>query len=775
MASIPEQLAAAPVTDTLTGSPSEVTWPQLGWANERGTFEAEGWKPPSYNEWAPTHSYGGALYKATALSGGNAFAYLTIPVTYSMLTGASYRSFSVWLFASSGKVAQGYQLRLKQASAGTGTPHLYVFMLLKFVNGEGTLLAESEPMTIETGGAFALAALGGVLTMWRREGEKTGWARVGEEVKDSAFTAGYSAIDGSGSNPHLSNFGTGVLLSEGIRLGTGVRLPSPYEPSTRLAISLLDEDDSIIKRWGPDEADAADVPRGLAFSTSDPGGFKDCSLALSRRIDQDFSDLRLLRPVRIHGAGRRVAWEGRLQEIPRHEGEDFSINPTAIGHIGDLDFDPSFKEIYVGRDLGEFTDISAQYRLGWGLSFSYAGFSVAPDSAEGRPSILLEINGHWEEQIPIAACMLDPGTGLGIAIVDYEWAVNDTNVGWILEGWHADDDKPTNWASLGDLATGGASGSGTLTPSKRLFGWQWHFATGKAGGDGNQYRATLRRLVWFGKHGLPIQGEAPNRGLFIADVIADIVSRCAPGLNFTTGEDGSIESSSYVCPHLTFPDPIKGSDAILGANAYHQRSWGVEEGKRFFWRSTGTYRKRWKIRRSRGHGVELLGPQAEAAINGVVVNYTDPSGVTRVVAPLGCTTADYTTAQLEDTDPTNPVNEAGIERKWAELSLSFVTDDYGAVQVGYAWLQEKLRSASSRGSVTVCGLVEDETGTLYPAWYMRAGDSATVEDGDRVERRIIETNYDHDSRTVTCNLDATPHKVEALMERMGVALVGVAE
>jgi len=778
VASIPEQLAGAAVTDALTGSPGEEAWPKLGWASGRGTFNATGWHPPGYSKYEPTESRGGTYYKAVALSGGNAFVLVTIPTKYGLInTAGEPRCFGAWLYATpSGANANGYQLRLVQATSGEAEPNQYIFQLRRWVEGTPVLLAESAAVTINATGAFALAVIEGKLTMWRKETSAAGWAQVGAEAKDLSFTAGYSGIDGNGSNPTLTNFSTGTLLGEAATL-TGVVLPAPYEPPTRLAISLLDANDTVIARWGPDASDEGDIPRGLSFTTSDPGGFKDANLALSRRIDRDFPDLKLLRDVRIHGAGRRTAWEGRLQEIPRHHADDYSINPAAVGHVAALDDDPSFREVYVGRDLGEFTDLSSSWRLSWGGGLAYRGFNVAPDAANALPGIALELDGVLPNPPrPTAACQYDAGPGNKIAYLDYEAFFSWLDVNFEMNVGTAQDDSPAGFALWADLALGAATnGPATLTGTPgRVMDFEWRFS-GAGGSAGVQYKATMRKLAWFGNHGLPIRGTVPNRGLYISDVLANIVGRCAPGLRFTTGEGGSIEPSDYICPHLVFRDPIKGSDAVLAANAYHQRSWGVEEGKRFFWRPTSSYRKRWKIRRSRGHGVDLLGPQAEAAINGVVVSYTDAGGVTRTVAPLGCTAADSTSALLEDTSPTNPVNEAGIARKWAELQLGFVTDDFGATQVGNVWLRDKLTSANSRGSVVVAGTVEDEHGVLYPSWFMRAGDSATVVDGDKIERRIIETSYDHDSRACSCNLDATPHKVEALMERMGVALVGVTD
>lgn len=550
------------------------------------------------------------------------------------------------------------------------------------------------------------------------------------------------------------------------------------EPSTRLAISLLDQRGAVAARWGPDAEAVGDVPRGLSFSTSDPGGFKDSQVSLARRIDKEWPDLQLLRDIRIHGAGRRVAWEGRLQDIPRHHAEDHAINPGAVGHSAALDDDPSFRECYVGRDLGELAEIAAQRRLGYGTTFSYVGYSVAPDSGQGRPSLALEVGGAWGSQRPLAGAMYDAGPGCAIAFCDYEFETSTADANFEMELNNSLTDAGPAVDTSGDLATGATTGSGTFSPTtaRRVLAFFWRYATGPAGADGAQYRCYLRRLAWFGNHGLTIRGTKPARGLYASDVIANIVSRVAPDLTFTTGNDGSIQPSTYIIPHLVFSSPTKGSDAIMAVNAYHQRSWGVEEGKRFFWRSTAKPRRRWRIRRSLGHGVDLLGPQAEAAINGVMVSFSDPAGVQRVIGPTGCTTADYTSALLADTSPTNPVTLAGIKRKWGELSLSFVTDYDGAAQVGAAWLRDKLENANSRGSIVVTGLVEDdETGALYPSWYMRAGDSAIVTDGDGIERRIIETSYDNDSETCTCNLDSTPSKVDALMERMGIALVGYAD
>jgi hypothetical protein len=119
------------------------------------------------------------------------------------------------------------------------------------------------------------------------------------------------------------------------------------------------------------------------------------------------------------------------------------------------------------------------------------------------------------------------------------------------------------------------------------------------------------------------------------------------------------------------------------------------------------------------------------------------------------------------------VNAHGIPRRWAKLEISQVTTAAGAIQLGQVWLAEH-NLPSRRGQIVLTADVNHPTQGKRPVWQVRAGDYITIVDRPNdPRRRIIETTYDHDTRRLTCSLDNTVFKLEAIMERIGVDLVGV--
>jgi hypothetical protein len=159
----------------------------------------------------------------------------------------------------------------------------------------------------------------------------------------------------------------------------------------------------------------------------------------------------------------------------------------------------------------------------------------------------------------------------------------------------------------------------------------------------------------------------------------------------------------------------------------------------------------------------------------VIVSFSEPGGTRRMIGPPG-SGGDAEYASLADADPENPVNAAGIPRKWPILDVSKTTTIAAARVLGEAWMKQNANPAF-RGQATVTGTARILGGAGdWPSWEIRAGDFCMLEDGPNatLPRRIMTTEYSDDSGENTLSLDNTSNQLDAIMEAMGASLVGVA-
>ena len=559
-------------------------------------------------------------------------------------------------------------------------------------------------------------------------------------------------------------------------------MPSDSAHAARLSVAVT-KADGTVSRWGPDEWDAANIPQSMRFGTSVPGGFKDATITLPRRIDLDYPDLNLFDTVTILGPGGKVAWEGRVVQLPREHGDQYSIQVGCVGWSSHLTDDPSFTEVYVDRDLSHWGPASVARRLALSGSFSLADPEVTPDATTQAPSLKTGFKDTWLLATkPLAEAFLDLGPGITLGSVYYAWkkdanVINaDANWNWYVGG--SDTDTLSAFDLTANLRAAGP-GTGTYTPSttgRRFAFIQHYYNTGPAGNANTDYGLYWTCLAVYGSHGLTKQGteDATNaKGFYASDIIRHAVSNAAPLLSAelsTAG--GKIDATGFVIPQAEFRDPTTAKDVIEKVNAYHLWEWFVWENRVFHYRAPDPSRLCWEARLSEGARLNLEGDQADDIYNGVVVSYTAPDGSKKSVGPVG-SGCDSTDSALQDTTATNPVNAHGIPRRWAKLDITPVTTLAGATQLGTVWLAEHA-APQRRGTLTLTGTCRHPTAGDVPGWNVRAGDYIRIADHPAdVPRRIIETSWDHQASQLTCTLDNTVFKLEAIMERIGIALTGV--
>jgi hypothetical protein len=762
---IADQLAALPVTNSLKVAATPAAFTKIPWAESEGTWSAtEGWRPVAF-VLGDTDDRSGFYYNPGFLAGD-------IAVGIKKTTGSlsiSERTYDLWLHADfSNTEPHGYQLVVQTVISGT-----VKFILRKWKKAKGaedpsvSVIYESAPgLWVSEGDWVYLVSAGNKLQIYRRIGEGT--PQLFAEVLDSTYRQGLAGLGGNGSSPVLTNFTVGEIQAVPLS-----QVAVKSEPQSGRLAYYLRRPDGTTKRLGGDEGLAENIGRNFIFGTAVPGGHTNMSLSLTRDPRVDYGDYELFDEFIAKGPGNESAFEGYNIEMPNSTSDEVGL--VATGWASSLKENPTYQEIIVDRDMTRWGDQTAASKINLiAANITPGTMSIAVDPVTGKPAIQLEFSDAWlSPWKPYARAFYDAGPTAKIKIISFTFKGLGnvaSNLSFVLEAVTGSDPSWVSGFNLsGDFYTVAEGEVGFVTPAPNRYGLlQFVYPSTPAGIAGEPYVAQIKGIVVIGDHTIPVLG---GWVVLASDVVANIIGRAAPMQRYSLGPEGSIQPSSFGIPHMIYPDPVSAEDAVLQASKYDVPDWGVYDNREFFWRPPGSGRL-WVAREDdSGTTLQDAGKQAEDTYNGVIVEFTDPSGKRYTVGPPSTAGVDYTDASLRDYSELNPLNEHGRSRL-GKLVVSAITTLSGAIQLGGRWLQEEL-AISDRGTAVVTGFVQDSLGNYEPVWKIRAGDRIRFDDVDGRERRIIETSYNHEERTNSLTLDSTPHRLEALMEKMQVELVAV--
>lgn len=526
-------------------------------------------------------------------------------------------------------------------------------------------------------------------------------------------------------------------------------------------------------RWGADDPNPKNAPQGLTFSTVMPGGFEQMSCTLERDPARQYPDLEELSKVTVSGPGGGVAFEGRLEQQPDTGGNQAQVSPQIMGYQSHLDDDSSAAMIYVDQGQSTWQDpsvarqialLTASQQLASGSVGSTPVSSANPSNT--KPAIIQTFSDSWASPFtPVAESWYDSAAAGPIALVYYNLQGSISGGTWANYVYVTNDPVLGSFYRTGNL---NAISSGYFTPTGplRFAMLQYSNSDSPAGQQGATYNSYWTVAV-YGNHGLTGYGSDPV-GFLASDVIAHAVGKWCPLLSIT---NDSVQRSQFVIPQLVFPNAGTTSVIIKQAAQYELLDWAVWEGPTFYCNDRRARGNSWRAR----VGPTLLqdtGPNISRIWNGVIVQYTDVTGITQTVGPPG-SNANTIDSSLLDTDPENPANQVVVNgtplRRWTQVSMGTTTSS-AAIKVGAVFLQEQ-KIVDTSGQATLTGHVEDTNGVLWPAWKVRAGDTVSFVDArDPSPRRVVHTSYDDDSKANSIQLDQPPDGLTALLERLSIVL-----
>lgn len=519
----------------------------------------------------------------------------------------------------------------------------------------------------------------------------------------------------------------------------------------------------VATRWDANDRDPGQRPDGISFGNARMSGFTTASVTLSRNALQEHADLNLLDDIAFIGEDGTIAWEGRITALPRSIQARHQITVQAAGHIAHAS-DRKFQMVYVDRDIGRFGAMSRARHIALVTGGTYTIVDSAVEPSTSGQALTMKF--HLDGKKYVCEAWYDAGPGLKVGRIhfDYDGAnlgtVDGGDANWGAYALVSDDDIRTNiWAS-NNLLQSSTSGSGYHTPDQpqRFAELEFFYSSTTSSSPTAERVFNWKDVAVYGDHDIDPTGTDPD-GVTASAVIRHVVANFCPGLD-TSG----VTDTTYPISHLVFRDRTTPYDAFLRVNAFHLWNLAVWENRTLYFGPVDMSDFTWQARTDQeGVETDLQGDSSEKVINGVTVTYESiETGRTEIITP-------DSHSELLDSDPENPATKHGLE-KYEDVTLSYPALEDDALQMGRALLAE-YTSPTAPGSISIRGHVKDRAGHWWPVWMLRSGDTIAVTDHQNDRPRLItDVQYDHGSQTAKVTVEGQPRRLDALFDRLSVAL-----
>lgn len=443
------------------------------------------------------------------------------------------------------------------------------------------------------------------------------------------------------------------------------------------------------------------IDEGLTFGNSDPGGYETAQFTLPRIASVKRGERILIT------AGLETVWEGRVAEVGQQLAGSPQTQVSGEGY-GALLKDNRMSEVYVDRDLGQWTEAGLERRID--LAGRVESLSVATDQAQD-PALVASITGPWSSTgPPRVESWLDAGEENLWGLIDYAWVrganLDNTDTNWTWRIDSASDDVATATDNTGNLRAAGPEAGATFT-LPTAYRWLLTRLFYAAAGNATQDQIDLywKRLAAFGDHGLTIRGTLPAaRGFYASDIVRDVLSRVS-GI-----EEGQIEDATdFTITQLAYKTPVLHQqviDDVARFVAYHWGTWASPSvlGSRPRFDFLPLPHRANAFASRRDFDDLDLSERLETLYDTAKVSYTDAAGSTHVVTR---------------TRATSELQEAISTGRTIDLDLGPGTETQ-AETYGDFVLALSERAARAAGNGTLTGDVQTDSGEK-PAYLLQSG------------------------------------------------------